>query len=196
MHFMFGGNPGHSKTSQMRLDDLWTLTVRHPALTQRSLVHSVCVCVCMCVCVCVVSAARAAVQASSFPSLPVHATQEQVKWRSERKECVGTASSSTRYEELVRSEPSRALHYLQTAVAEIVNHSNAEQSQQFRRLASCLFTAGDSTHSCVWLNCELVPLPLADDFSSRREAREKVGYLCPTHSAPPILASFHSCLTS
>lgn len=28
VHFMFGGNPGHSKMGQMRLDDLWMLTVR------------------------------------------------------------------------------------------------------------------------------------------------------------------------
>ena len=27
VHYMFGGNPGRSKTGQMRLDDLWKLSV-------------------------------------------------------------------------------------------------------------------------------------------------------------------------
>ena len=35
-----------------------------------------------------------------------------------------------RYRELIRSEPTEALRYLKTVLAECVNHSNTEQSEE------------------------------------------------------------------
>ena len=35
-----------------------------------------------------------------------------------------------RYRELIKSEPTEALRYLKTVLAECVNHSNTEQSEE------------------------------------------------------------------
>ena len=32
VHYMFGGNPGRTKSGDMRLDDLWKLSVSVPSL--------------------------------------------------------------------------------------------------------------------------------------------------------------------
>ncbi len=52
-----------------------------------------------------------------------------------------------RFQELAVDEPVRALSYLQTSIAAIVNHDDQEESEEFRRLASIVFTASSQPHT-------------------------------------------------
>ncbi len=50
-------------------------------------------------------------------------------------------SSYLRFNELAVEDPVRALSFLQTSIAAIVNHDDQEESEEFRRLASTVFTS-------------------------------------------------------
>ncbi|XP_053966512.1 muskelin isoform X1 [Anastrepha ludens] len=51
------------------------------------------------------------------------------------------------YEEMARAEPLKAMQYLRNHVAEVIDHSNVEQLNNFHKLASLLFRTDDSCSS-------------------------------------------------
>lgn len=126
---MFGGNPGRSKSGQMRLDDLWKLSV--------SAINW---------CLIIMMTTNIQLHQLTRETLYKECRYKLRQTRLDHTVLVSTVLlQHTRYHELACSEPSRALHYLQTAISEITDHSNTQQSQQFRSLAASLFTAADNS---------------------------------------------------
>lgn len=58
------------------------------------------------------------------------------------------------YEEIVKTNPIRAVGYLQTRLSEIINHSDPDQLNEFHKLATLLFKCDEETIS---LNDEAQP---------------------------------------
>lgn len=64
------------------------------------------------------------------------------------------------YEEIARSDPVRALCYLQTRLNEIINHEDEKELAEFHKLASLLFKPVDAQGDANRLAAVVSPLPL------------------------------------
>lgn len=90
-HYLFGGNPGDSANTRLRLNDFWQLRLLKPAAKQIRL---------------------------------------KIKFFIKRQH----------FMELInRKEPFEALEYLQSSIYPLVNHEDEQESNDFKRLARCLF---------------------------------------------------------
>lgn len=70
------------------------------------------------------------------------------------------------YEEIARSEPMRALGYLQTKLNAIINHDDGKELSEFHKLASLLFKPVDGPGDTSRLMSVVSPLPLPVNISS------------------------------
>ncbi|KAJ1680395.1 hypothetical protein EV182_000116 [Spiromyces aspiralis] len=124
--FMFGGNPMHTHGSvSPRLNDLWILQLRRPGPKK------------------VLQRALFLVREQRFLDICANDTQASNAWDGLSRSTNRTIPSALECEQQHQQQGVKremlALNYLQTKVAEVIDHSNPEEAGVFRSLTMALF---------------------------------------------------------
>ncbi|KAJ7370745.1 Muskelin 1, intracellular mediator containing kelch motif [Desmophyllum pertusum] len=90
-----------------------------------------------------------------------------------------------RFHELASHDPYEALKYLQNELSQTVAHDEPEESQEFRLIASSLFSQAVSSEERMVTDTESLSTPLSDGFTGRTQLFDTLVSFFPEHMTQP-----------
>ncbi|XP_027058035.1 muskelin-like [Pocillopora damicornis] len=90
-----------------------------------------------------------------------------------------------RFQEMAARDPYEALRYLQHELSETVAHDDPEESQEFRLIASSLFSQSVSTQDRMETDADSLSPPLNDGFAGRTQLFDTLVSFFPEHMTQP-----------
>lgn len=82
-------------------------------------------------------------------------------------------------------DPYSALQYLQNELSETVAHDDPEESQEFRLIASSLFSHSIASQERMATDSESLSPPLSDGFTGRTQLFDTLVSFFPEHMTQP-----------